>query len=511
MSEKALLEFINVSKAFGECVANRSVSFSVEPGTIHALVGENGAGKSTIMKILFGLFHRDKGEIKLNGKKTQFSSPLEAKRAGIGMVHQHFMLAGPLTALDHIFLDDFSSENLFRPLNKKSKLEELETLSRLYGMPVPWNEKIENLSVGFQQRIEILKLLHNRSRILILDEPTAVLTPQEVQSLFQQLRQLKQSGHTILLITHKLQEVLELADHVSVFRQGTVIESLAVRKTTALELSEMMVGRKLQEFRKKPLQISEKMLELRNLSHSELKLHNLNLQVHAGEIVGIAGVEGNGQSELIQVLLNPKKFSGLSGDLLWKNQSLLSDSPVELKKKGFSYLPEDRLSHGALPDLNLQENFILGRERSQDFQKKGFLQWGRIKKATEKALKNFDVRPANPDLIFSSLSGGNQQKLVAAREFSRNPTFLLAAQPTRGVDIGAIERLHSEILNWRDQGRPVLLISSELEELMKLSDRILVMFEGRFVGELAASEFDQMKIGRWMTGATSKAVPGLSS
>ncbi len=505
MATDALLEFKNVSKAFGAVQANDQVSFSVQTGSIHALVGENGAGKSTIMKMLFGLYQRDRGQIFLNGESIEFESPLQAKRAGIGMVHQHFMLAGPLTALDHIFLDDFSFSSLLRPLPKKKKLQVLESLSEKYGMPVPWNEKIQNLSVGFQQRIEILKLLHKDSKILILDEPTAVLTPQEVKSLFEQLRQLKKSGHTILLITHKLKEVLELADEVSVFRQGRVIQSLPVNQTSALQLSEWMIGRKLMPLQRNASQKLTNQFEMKELSHQELKLRNLNLKIQGGEVVGIAGVEGNGQSELLQVLLNPRKFTELQGELLWRDQSLLSDSPSDLKNKGFSYLPEDRLAQGALVDFNLEENFILGRETEPEFQKNGFLKTSQIRKSTEAAIQSFDVRPTNSKSQFSHLSGGNQQKLVAAREFSRSPQFLIAAQPTRGVDIGAIERLHSEILKWRDQGSPVLLISSDLEEVMKLSDRILVMFEGRFVGELAAHQFDEMKIGQWMTGAHLEA------
>ncbi len=503
MDQPPLLQFIQVSKAFGSVSANQNVSFSVEAGSIHALVGENGAGKSTIMKILFGMYQRDGGDIRMNGRSIHFYNSFEAKQAGIGMVHQHFMLAGPLTALDHIFLDGPCKKNLFSRLNKTSKLKELENLSKNYGMPVPWNEKIENLSVGFQQRVEILKLLHNQSRILILDEPTAVLTPQEVQTLFTQLRSLKSSGHTVILITHKLAEVAELADTVSIFRQGQVVQTCAVKTTTAIEMSEWMIGRELGKIEKNPVQLRSESFELRNLTHAKSNLQNLNLKIQGGEIVGIAGVEGNGQSELIQILLNPSKFQDFKGEIFWNQNSIRFDKPQDLKRKSFSYLPEDRLDHGSLIGMNLKENFLLGQERSNQFQRKGFLNWNAIEQATVTAIQKFDVRPDDSNQNFANLSGGNQQKLVAAREFSRNPKFLLAAQPTRGVDIGSIERLHLEILKWRDLGCPILLISSELEELIKLSDRIVVIFKGQFVGEMDSSSFDEMKLGKWMTGVST--------
>jgi ABC-type uncharacterized transport system ATPase subunit len=501
MSSAALLDFKNVSKAFGDCVANRRVSFSVQAGTIHALVGENGAGKSTIMKILFGLYQRDSGEISLRGQPIAFASPLEAKKNGLGMVHQHFMLAGSMTALEHIFLDEAEMGSLLRPLRRGKKQQDLEILCAKYKMPVAWNEKIENLSVGFQQRIEILKLLHNRAEILILDEPTAVLTPQEVQSLFAQLRELKAAGKTILLITHKLKEVVSLADKVTVFRHGETIQSMKVSETSANQISELMVGRKLQATGSPNAAISKNIgFAIRSLSIATLKLKNIDLQIHQKEILGLAGIEGNGQSELIRFLLAPSKFLDVEGDVLIQGQSILGKSPYQLKQMGMSYFPEDRLQQGCLPGLNLKENFILGLHKSKPFQNNGIFRSNTIQAITEQQIQKFDVRPANAKMMFNNLSGGNQQKLVIARELFRKPRFLLAAQPTRGVDIGATERIHQEMRSLCDQGSSILLISSDLDELIQLSDRIVVMFQGQILGELKRGEFSEMILGRLMTG-----------
>jgi general nucleoside transport system ATP-binding protein len=501
VSSSALLEFRNVSKAFGDCVANRRVDFDVQSGTIHALVGENGAGKSTIMKIFFGMFQRDTGSIALSGKPIDFASPLEAKNIGIGMVHQHFMLAGPMTALEHIFLDESEVGSLFKPLNKTRKRQELQAISEKYRMPVPWDEKIENLSVGYQQRIEILKLLYNKADILILDEPTAVLTPQETEALFHQLRDLKKSGKTILLITHKLKEVMSLADQVTVFRQGETVKTLDVSETSPLELSELMVGRKLQNIQPstKPMGQTPR-LELKDLSLPTLSLHGMNLKVQVGEIVGIAGIEGNGQSQLIEFLLGPDRFQIDKGEVLLDGKSIAKQSARDLKALGCSYFPEDRLSHGAVVQLDLQENFLLGLQRSSEFQASGVLKPSALRQHAAEQIQKFDVRPPDLNRPFQSLSGGNQQKLVVARELFRNPSFLLAAQPTRGVDIGAMERIHLEILDLRNRGGSILLISSDLDELMKLSDRILVFYQGRIAGEMHKGAFNEMKLGHLMTG-----------
>ncbi len=504
MSSQALLDFRNVSKAFGDCVSNKDVSFTVEAGSIHALVGENGAGKSTIMKILFGLYHKDEGQIFLRGQEINFDSPLEAKKNGLGMVHQHFMLAGPMTALEHIFLDESNVGSLFQPLQKSQKRAELQTLCEKYRMPVPWDELIENLSVGFQQRIEILKLLYNKADILILDEPTAVLTPQETEALFTQLRELKAAGKTILLITHKLKEVMSLADRVTVFRHNRTIRTMKVSETSPLELSELMVGRKLQtELPPRTSARPEVRVHIKSLTIPSLHLSDLNLQIHQSEIVGIAGIEGNGQSQLIEFLLNPEEFKPSAGDLQFDGQSILSLNTRELKNRGMSYFPEDRLHQGIVLGFDLRENFLLGLHRLPLFQKFGFLRRKKIKSVTQDQIHKFDVRPPEAWKVFRDLSGGNQQKLVVARELFRKPKFLLAAQPSRGVDIGAMERIHLEMLELKNQGASVLLISSDLDELMKLSDRILVMYQGQFVGEMSQAHFDEMKLGQLMTGVSA--------
>lgn len=515
VTSEVLLEFKNVSKSFGPVKANDDVSFHVRRGTIHALIGENGAGKSTIAKILFGLYQKDSGDITINGESVHFQNPREAKRAKIGMVHQHFMLADPISAIDHVLLDDVqvgSGFNLLKPLNRKKTLGALSQLSKKYGMPLNWNAKVENLSVGFQQRLELLKTLHGHADILILDEPTAVLTPQETDLLFQQIRELKQNGKTILIVTHKLKEVMAISDDITVFRHGKTVAHRKTSSTNTSELAELMVGRKTLDVRNVGLPMNQDIpsnatLEVRHLYVNSPLLQNelkdIHFSISPSEIVGIAGVEGNGQSELIQVLLHPNRFKKDSqGDIFWNQKTIFNESCRELKEKGLAYFPEDRLLQGALVGATMKENFILGLHRSRLFQKWGWLRQKNISEITAQQMKEFDVRPLSPDSIFKSFSGGNQQKFVVARELYQKPQLLIAAQPTRGVDIGAIERIHTEILDVKSKGGSVLLISSDLDELMKLSDRIVVLFEGQVRGELKSSEFDETKIGCMMTGST---------
>lgn len=511
---EALLEFKSVSKSFGPVKANEDVSFQVRKGSIHALIGENGAGKSTIAKILFGLYKKDSGEILLNGKPIHFENPREAKKARIGMVHQHFMLSEPMTALDHVLLDDVnigSGFGLLKPLPRNQTIQKLSELSKKYGMPLNWNSKVENLTVGFQQRLELLKTLFGQADILILDEPTAVLTPQETESLFQQIRELKQNGKTILIVTHKLKEVMAISDEVTIFRHGKTVAHRKTKDTTPAELAELMVGRKTLDVRNVGLPMNQDIpagatLEIRHLSlkspHLQSELKDVSFSVSPSEIVGVAGIEGNGQSELIQVLLNPKKFQKAAlGDIFWNQKSIFNESCRRLKEMGLAYFPEDRLSQGSLVKSSMKENFLLGLHRSRIFQKWGWLRQNNIDEITSQQMKNFDVRPVAPNAPFKSFSGGNQQKFVVARELYQKPQLLIAAQPTRGVDIGAIERIHTEILNVKSKGGSVLLISSDLDELMKLSDRIVVFFEGAIHGELRSSEFDEIKLGCMMTGA----------
>lgn len=509
-SKLAALEFQNISKSFESLKANQDISFMVQKGTIHAIVGENGAGKSTLMKILFGLYQKDSGQILLNGKEISFVNPIRAKAAGLGMVHQHFMLAGPMTALDHIVLEDAKVtfpmwKQAIWPIPRKKIQESLNQLSKRYNMPVPWEKKIEELSVGIQQRIEILKLLHNQAEILILDEPTAVLTPQEIDQLFAQLKELKAAGKTILIITHKLKEVLHLADVVTVLRQGQTVASLPIKGQTIESLSELMIGRKLKPLPRNDVITSNvSRVIVRDLFYStkeQEKLSDINFELHPHEILGIAGVEGNGQSELLNAFIRPQLVEGkFSGQIQFQNKNLLSLTATEIRQTGIRYFPEDRLHQGILAEENMLENFLLGQQTHPEFSKRGWILKANLHKAVQSIFEKFDVRPKNEKQKIGKFSGGNQQKFVVGRELYHEPNLLIAAQPTRGVDIGAIETIHSELIHQREKGASILLVSSELDELMKLSDRILVFLNGKITGCLQRSEFDERRIGALMTG-----------
>jgi ABC-type uncharacterized transport system ATPase subunit len=514
-----LLEFRAICKSFpgSATPANKDISFSVREGSIHALIGENGAGKSTLMKILFGLFKADSGEVFLRGKSLQLSSPNDAKAAGLGMVHQHFMLAGPVRALDHILLDQNLGalslgqkiSHWFLPLPRKAVRQEIENLSNNFHMPVAWETPVEKLSVGLQQRVEILKLIYNKAEILILDEPTAVLTPQEIESFFDQLKALKQSGKTILLISHKLKEVLSLADDVSVLRQGQLIHSGPAHDHSIASLGELMVGREIKEVRRTANSIrphsSQPALHVQGLCYSEKRqsyLHNINIEVNAGEIVGIAGVEANGQSEILDLLLRPRLRKGrVSGTVAFLDNDLLVLSNQQIRKLGVSCFPEDRLGQALLLESSAQENYLLGQQWKANLRCWGFIRRQALQNETLQMMKQNDVRPVDVKRPLRLFSGGNQQKFVVGRELGHQPKMLIAAQPTRGVDVGAIESIHSKILEQRNSGTAVLLVSSELDELTRLSDRIYVLFRGEIVAHLKAEEFDDKKIGASMGGA----------
>lgn len=484
------IEFRNIAKSFGPVKANHNISFAVPRGSIHAIVGENGAGKSTAMKILFGLYQPDEGQFFIRGKEVQFDSPMDAMAEGVGMVHQHFMLAGSLTALDNILL--MQKGRAFEKLPRKEQKHKLEEIAQRYGMMLNLETKVDDLSVGEQQRLEILKILSQNSEIIILDEPTAVLTPQEVQDLFKNLRLLKDEGKTILIITHKLKEVIAISDNVTVFRAGTVVANRKTSEVQSDSLAELMVGRHLQKNQERKTKIDQDkvLLSLKNVSANigNRKLQNVNLQIRAQEIVGVAGVEGNGQDVLMRVLLDrPSLKKGCwSGDIR-QNGSLES-------------FPEDRLRFGVLPSKTAVENFILGHHRRTPFYSRGFISDSAAVVETEKAMKEFDVRPLQPRQIFSQFSGGNQQKLVVARALWPNPDIVIAAQPTRGVDIGAIEFIHGKLRAQRDQGSGILLISSELDELMTLADRIVVIYHGEFIKEFTRAEFNEVALGAAMGG-----------
>jgi simple sugar transport system ATP-binding protein len=500
------VEFIGIHKNFGEFHAAEDLNFQVTTGEIHAIVGENGAGKSTAMKILFGLYKPEKGILKIHGKKVLFKSPMEAMDLGIGMVHQHFMLAEPLSALDNILLFQKKTKALQR-LNRKEHQAHLQKLATEYHFDIDWNAPVQSLSVGTQQRIEILKILSQDSKIIILDEPTAVLTPKEIEDLFKNLKKLKAEGRTILIITHKLKEVMAIADAVTILRNGKVIANKKISDTSVEDLAENMVGRKI-----KNLALSERthfadqnfILKIydMNLSEAQGSLTHINLQVRTGEILGVAGVEGNGQDALIQTLLNPRTLK-IQGELEIKSQSTLNLSAQQIRALGLAAFPEDRVRFGILKERPLYENFILGYHNSAKYSRHGFLKFKAIFEKTTAAMEKFDVRPRDIQKPIGKLSGGNQQKLVVARELQNSPDFILAAKPTRGVDIGAIEFIHEQLLAARNHGAGILLVSSELEELMTLSDRIVVLFKGQIVAEfLRSNNYDEIEIGAAMGGRT---------
>ncbi len=503
MSNSIAVEFKNVSKVFGDCIANAAITFRVEKGSIHGIIGENGAGKSTAMKLLYGLYPPTEGEIFVQGVKRAWNSPQDAIRAGIGMVHQHFMLAEPYSVLDNIVLGA-EAGNPFGAIDRTGARNKILELSKKYGLEVPLDARVETLPVGVQQRIEILKALYRGAEILILDEPTAVLTPQEVEKLFENLKSLKSEGKTILIITHKLKEVLAFTDRVTVFRQGHVSGELATKDATVQSLADLMVGRSVHlSVHVEPRAPGEAVCEAKHLHATRdgvEKLKDIAVTVRSGEIVGIAGVEGNGQSELIHGLLHPRETLD-RGEVRILGNRVSTWKSNRILKLGVSIIPEDRHREALLLDRSVEENFILGQQGSYSWY--GWLKRKWIRAAVVRAMETFDVRPRNPKTPIRGLSGGNQQKVVIAREFERSPKFLIAAQPTRGVDVGAIEFIHQKILKARQDGVGVLLISSELDEVMQLSDRILVLYAGRIVAEYKRGEADEREIGARMTGGSA--------
>jgi len=513
-----VIEFRKISKKFGAFFANRDLSFAVQQGTIHGLVGENGAGKSTAMKVLFGIHSADGGELVIRGQVTEMRSPVQAMRLGIGMVHQHFMLAESETVLDNIILGhEPSGGGLIR---RKRALEELERISKDYGLHFQkWHLPVSRLSVGEQQRVEIIKLLYQKSDVLILDEPTAVLIPQEVKELFTNLRRLKAEGKTIILISHKLKEVLEFTDEVTVMRRGEVVGTRPTKDTNEDELAEMMVGRKVsftyQGVRKMPMNADQQKPALRVANLSVKNVHepidDVSFELRPGEILGIAGVQGNGQTELLKFLSNPKAlYAHECGSYLIHGKESSGDTPLMLRKKGVGLVPEDRISEGLLLHQDMTENFILGQHWDPRYSKNGMLRRSAAKSQVEKKIHEFDIRPPHTTVWAGRMSGGNQQKLVIARALDPKPSVLFIAHPTRGVDVGAIEKIHEAIMHERNEGKAILLFSSELDELMDLSDRMLVFFGGKIHAEFTRPEFDSWAIGRVMGGGEKSRVGGAS-
>lgn len=516
-----MIEFRGVSKSFGQIQANKNISLKIKKGTIHALIGENGAGKSTLCKMLFGMYAPTSGQILINGKVENISSPVVAKSLGIGMVHQHFMLTENMTALDHVLLEQKNQGNwlaqLFLPVDRKKIQGELDALANKYKMRVPWHLEIEFLSVGVQQKIEILKLLYNHAEVLILDEPTAVLTPQETEQFFAQLKALREQGKTVILITHKLKEVMAIADVVSVFRRGEHISTHTISEVDEAKLGELMVGQKYEPViavRDPSARTTTGLVKLsiRDYSLAEgrkLLLDRINLEMRTGEIIGIAGVEGNGQSELISSIIEPLKYRNQrTGQIDYKDEAIMLEETGTIRTMGIGFFPEDRLKDGVLKNFSAKENFLLGQQRREDMSWFGFFLWKEILLMLEKVFEKFGIEPRNPELSLKHYSGGNQQKLVVGRETIQDPELLIACQPTRGVDVGAARIIHQEILDLKKRGTSVLLISSDLDELFKITDRLFVIYDGRFVSQLFHYEYDEKKVGAMMGGATPETYKG---
>jgi ABC-type uncharacterized transport system ATPase subunit len=505
-----MIELRDITKRFGAVLANDRVNIKVAPGTIHAIVGENGAGKSTAMRIAYGFYRADSGEILIAGQTRPIATPQDAIALGIGMVHQHFMLVDTMTAAENIVLGAEPGTRLALDLDQAATA--IRKLSGEFGLAVDPDVRIGDLSVGQQQRVELLKALYRNAQLLILDEPTAVLTPQEVEEFFVILRGMRRQGKTIVIITHKLSEVLAISDEVTVMRDGKVVGRVTTKETNAAELARLMVGRDvLLRVEKPDAQPGAPTLGVRELSvttpEGARPVDKVSFEVRAGEIVGLAGVEGNGQTELVEALAGLVDPLRMSGDIILGGHSLVGLSARQRRERGVAHIPEDRHRRGLLLEFGLDENSILGvhyRPPITMLPGHAVLDEGEIRRRTVEIIQRFDVRPPNPDLPARALSGGNQQKLIVGREFQLNPTLLLVSQPTRGVDIGAIEFIHRKLVELRDAGCAVLLVSAELEELMSLSDRLLIIHQGRIAGEVDPRVATLEAIGLLMTGGTLK-------
>lgn len=506
----AAIELRGISKAFGPVQANRNINLSVPKGTIHGIIGENGAGKSTLMSILYGFYKPDSGQVLVDGQPITIADSQTAIRAGIGMVFQHFKLVQNFTVLENIILG-VEDGALLRPSLSKAR-GVLKKLAAEYQLNVDPDEVIENLSVGHQQRVEILKALYRQADILILDEPTGVLTPAEADHLFRILEGLRDEGKTIILITHKLREIMDITDNVSVMRRGEMVASVKTSETSPEHLAELMVGRKvLLNVEKTPAAPAAPVLEVRNLTMTDdegvQRLRGIDLDIRAGEILGIAGVSGNGQTMLLEILGGyPPKGSKLGGEIRMNGQPLpiggRGCDAAQRRRAGIGHIPEDRQVEGLIMDFAAWENVAFGWQDAPEFTKGMLMDNAAIKADAEAKMERFDVRPRNPNLAARNFSGGNQQKIVVAREIERNPDLLLIGQPTRGVDIGAIEFIHKQIVALRDAGKAILLVSVELDEILALSDRIAVMFDGRIMGERLPENTTTGELGLLMAGVT---------
>ncbi|WP_373897722.1 ABC transporter ATP-binding protein [Haloimpatiens sp. FM7315] len=498
-----VVEMKGITKIFPGTVANDNVNFDLLKGETHVLLGENGAGKTTLMNILYGLYQPEKGEILINGIKTNIMTPNDAIKLGIGMVHQHFMLVHNFTVAENIVLGVEPKKGLKIDINKA--VNDVQKIADKYGFQINPNAVIEDISVGQQQKVEIIKALYRGAEILILDEPTAVLTPQEIDELGEIINNLKKEGKSVILITHKLKEVMKMSDRVTIIRRGKITGSVNTIDTSIDELAELMVGRKVQlVVDKKEAKIGYEILKVQDLhvkDHRGIEAVNgVNLTVKAGEIVGIAGVDGNGQTEFIEAITGLKKPE--KGSITLSGKDIYGKSPREIGDLGLGHIPEDRHKRGLILKYSLYENSILGIHHKEPFSKRKIMNYEEIRKHSAKIIKEFDVRTPNDEVEASALSGGNQQKLIVAREISKNPDLLIASQPTRGVDVGAIEFIHKRLVGERDSGKAVLLVSLELDEVLALSDRIAVMYDGRIVDILDRKDANEQKLGILMAGGS---------
>lgn len=499
-----IIEMLNITKEFPGIKANDDITLQLKKGEVHALLGENGAGKSTLMSVLFGLYQPEKGCIKKNGEIVKINNPNAANDLHIGMVHQHFKLVEIFTVLDNIILGVEPNKMGF--LQKREARRKVVELSEKYGLKVDPDALIEDISVGMQQRVEILKMLYRDNEILIFDEPTAVLTPQEIDELMEIMRQFTKEGKSILFITHKLNEIMAVADRCTVLRKGKYIGTVDIKDTTKEELSKMMVGRNVNfKVDKKPAQPGKTIFEAEHITvaskhHKKNSVTNASFAVRAGEIVCLAGIEGNGQTELVAAVTGLEPMT--SGTIKLNGNDITKASIRERSKLGMSHIPEDRHKHGLVLDYSLEENLVLQEYWKPQFQSHGFIKRKEVREYAEKLIEQFDVRSGQgPVTIARSMSGGNQQKAIIAREIEKNPELLVAVQPTRGLDVGAIEYIHKQLVAERDAGKAILLVSLELDEVMNVSDRILVMYEGEIVGEFAPKETTVEELGLYMSGA----------
>ena len=498
-----VIEMLHITKVFPGIKANDDITLQLKRGEIHALLGENGAGKSTLMSVLFGLYQPEEGEIRKNGEKVEISSPNDATALHIGMVHQHFKLVDVFTVLDNIILGAEDTKLGF--LQKKNARAKVKALSEKYGLHVDLDAKVEDITVGMQQRTEILKMLYRDNEILIFDEPTAVLTPQEIEELMLIMKNLAAEGKSILFISHKLNEIMEVSDRVTVLRKGKCVGTVNTKDTNKQELSNMMVGRPVQlVVDKEPAKPTDVVLRVENMCVASKRrksnaVNNVSFEVRRGEIVCIAGIDGNGQSEFVWGLTG---LEPLSGGKIFLEGRETEHLPISVRNENMSHIPEDRHKHGLVLDFTLEQNLVLETFKEPRFSKGGFIKFDAIRDYSDKLIDKYDVRSGQGSVTPArSMSGGNQQKAIIARELDRDKDLVVAVQPTRGVDVGAIEFIHKQLVEQRDRGKAILLVSLELEEVMSLSDRILVMYEGEIVGELDPAKTTAQELGLYMAGA----------